>query len=309
MGHRIGVVDHPGGRKVHAAPIPRLGGVALALALTVALGVAVLLEAQQLVGASPDPKGLLPIITGAALVFAVGLWDDIDPVPARVKLIVELVAALVVAGSGIAITRVTVIGHTYELGWVAIPLTVGWVLVVANAYNLMDGLDGLAAGLAAIGAATCAIVLLARGEREGAMLLIALVGAIAGFVAYNFHPARIFLGDSGSLLVGFLLGVTAITGQQKGATTLAIGVPLLIFALPIAETSLTVLRRVVAGQRNGGPGVVAHLRGLSQIFQADRAHLHHRLLDGGLSHRRTVVLLYVVAMVLSGIALATMQVN
>lgn len=308
IGRRVGIVDHPGERKVHLAPVPRLGGVAIALALTLALGVSVLLEAQALVPAAPDPKSLLPIITGAVLVFAIGLWDDIDPVAPSAKLSVELIAALIVVGSGIAIRRVTLAGTTYELGLLAAALSVLWILIVTNAFNLMDGLDGLAAGLAAIAAVTCTVVLLARGERAGALLLVSLVGAIAGFLAYNFHPAKIFLGDSGSLLAGFLLAVTAITGQQKGATTLAVGVPLLIFALPIADTSITIARRLLAGQRNGGPGLVARIRGLSEVFRADRSHIHHRLLDRGLSHRRTVLLLYALAVAFSALALLTMQV-
>ena len=162
------------------------------------------------------------------------LWDDIDQVTARAKISTELVAALVVAGSGLAISSVTVLGSTVELGLLAVPLTVFWILVVTNAFNLMDGLDGLAAGLATIAAVTCSVVLLARDEWAGALLLVSLVGAIAGFFAYNFHPPKIFLGDCGSLLVGFLLAVTAIMGQQKDATTLAVAVPLLIFALPIS---------------------------------------------------------------------------
>lgn len=308
VGVRAGIVNQPGERKVHRAPVPRLGGVAVALALVLALGVSVLLEAQTLITAAPDPRTLLPIIIGAILVFAVGLWDDIDQVTPATKLAVELIGAIVIAGSGLTMTRVTLLGSTYELGLLAAPLTVVWILVVTNAFNLMDGLDGLAAGLAAIAAGTCAVVLMARDERASAMLLVSLVGAIVGFIAHNFHPARIFLGDSGSLLVGFLLAVTAVTGQQKGATTLAVGVPLLIFALPMADTSIAVVRRLVIGQRHRGTGVVARIRGLSEVFRADRLHIHHRLLDRGLSHRNVVLLLYAVAVVFSALALFTMQV-
>jgi UDP-GlcNAc:undecaprenyl-phosphate GlcNAc-1-phosphate transferase len=308
LGHRVGALDRPGGRKVHLEPVPRLGGVAIALALTLALGVSMLLEVQAFVPAAPDPRSLLPTIAGAVLVFAVGLWDDIDPVGPMTKVTVEAAAAVIVVGAGIAIRNVTLFGNTFDLGLLAIPLTVFWILVVTNAFNLMDGLDGLAAGLAAIAAMTCAAVLLARDERAGALLLVSLVGAILGFVAYNFYPAKIFLGDCGSLLVGFLLSVTAIMGQQKSATTLAVGVPLLIFALPIVDTSLAVTRRLAGGRRNGGAGLVGQLRGVSQVFKGDRSHIHHRLLDFGFSHRRTVLLLYALASLLSGLALLTMQV-
>jgi UDP-GlcNAc:undecaprenyl-phosphate/decaprenyl-phosphate GlcNAc-1-phosphate transferase len=183
-----------------------------------------------------------------------------------------------------------------------------WILAITNAFNLIDGLDGLAAGLAVIAATTCAIVLLARGERAGALLLVSLVGAIAGFLAYNFHPAKIFLGDSGSLLVGFLLAVTAITGQQKGATTLAVGVPLLIFALPLADISFAIVRRLFGSSSRSADGLTAGLRGLSVVFAPDRLHIHHRLLDRGLSHRGVVLLLYGLTLALSALALLTMQV-
>jgi UDP-GlcNAc:undecaprenyl-phosphate GlcNAc-1-phosphate transferase len=140
------------------------------------------------------------------------------------------------------------------------------------------------------------------------LLLVSLVGAITGFLTYNFHPAQIFLGDSGSLLIGFLLAVTAITGRQKGATTLALGVPLLIFALPIAEAMITIVRRLILGQRHGRPGVVTRVRSLSEVFRADRAHIHHRLLDRGLSQTSVVLLLYGLAIGFSVLALVTMQV-
>ncbi len=308
VGLRVGIVDEPGERKIHLTPMPRLGGVAVALALALALGVSQILEVQALVPATPDPRSLLPIITGAMLVFAVGLWDDIDSVSPFAKLGVEAVAALIIVGAGLAVTRFTLAGTTYDLGWLAAPLTMVWILVVTNAFNLLDGLDGLAAGLAAIAAITCAVVLVVRGEQAGALLLVSLAGAIAGFLAYNFHPARIFLGDSGSLLAGFLLAVTAITGQQKGATTLAVGVPLLIFLLPLADTTFTVVRRFVAGQRHSGVSVGTRLHGLSGVFTADRRHLHHRLMDRGLSQRRTVLLLYALAIACSTVALITMQV-
>jgi UDP-GlcNAc:undecaprenyl-phosphate GlcNAc-1-phosphate transferase len=308
VGHRVGLLDLPGGRKPHRAPTPRLGGVAVALAMMLALGVLVVLDARTLAPAIPDPKDLLPIMVGATLVFAVGLWDDIATAAPTAKLLVELLGALIVVGSGITIGGVTIWGQTYELGVLAVPISVVWILVVTNAFNLVDGLDGLAAGLAVIAAVTCTIVLLARGEQAGALLLVSLVGAITGFIAYNLHPARLFLGDSGSLLVGFLLAVTAITGQQKSATTLAVGVPLLIFALPIADTLLTVTRRILSGQRRGPTGTVSPLSGLSEIFRADQLHIHHRLLDLGLSHRGTVLLFHVLAVILSTVALVTMQV-
>ena len=304
---RLGLVDQPGERKVHTSPIPRLGGVAIAFGLAMALGMAVVVDALFPSGPRPDPRSLLPVISGAALVFAVGLWDDLDPVGPMLKILVEAAAASIVIAAGLTIGRVTIFGTTHELGWVAIPLTGVWLVVITNAFNLMDGLDGLAAGLIAIAATTCATVLLARGEQPSAMLLVSLLGAVLGFLVYNFHPARIFMGDSGSLLAGFLLAVTAITGRQKGATTLAVGVPLLVFAVPLADTVVAVARRLF-GHGSGGHGRADLGTALGRVLTGDRAHIHHRLLGLGLSQRAAVLLLYGLMVLGSAIALLTMDV-
>ena len=305
---RVNILDRPGGRKLHASAVPRLGGVAVALGLAVALGISVVADAHSAPGSTPSLTALLPLIAGAVLVFAVGLWDDVDPRSPTFKLAVELAASVIVVGTGIAMTHVTLFGTTYALGWMGPILTVLWILVITNAFNLLDGLDGLAGGLIAIAGATCAIVLIARGEDAAARVLVGLVGAVIGFLAYNLHPARIFLGDSGSLLAGFLLSVTAIIGQQKGATTLAAGVPLLIFALPLAETGATVLRRLVAGQRGASPGLSSRMRALGHIFSPDSGHLHHRLSRAGLTPRASVLVLYLLACLFSAAALMSMQV-
>ncbi len=299
---RLGVVDAPGERKVHLHPVPRLGGVGVAA--SAALGLAMLAWLQPTLGSRAvlDARELLPIIAGAALVFAAGLWDDARGAPVVVKLAIQSSAAALVIASGIAIERVTVFGSTQDLGALAIPVTLLWIVGLTNAFNLMDGLDGLAAGLAAIAAATCATILVVRGHHQDALLLVALLGATVGFLPYNFHPASIFLGDAGSLLFGFALAVTAITGWQKGATALAVGVPLLIFALPIVETASSIARRLRRGAANAD---VPRLAALGQVFEADQQHIHHRLLAGGLSHRGAVLLLYGLALGLSGLALLT----
>ena len=304
--HRLGLMDAPGGRKVHTTPVPRLGGVAIAVGLAVTLGVAVIIDAQTPGGPRPDPKSLLPIISGAALVFAVGVWDDVDSVGPGVKLLIESAAASIVIAAGLTIPRVTIFGTTHELAWLTVPVTAIWVLVVTNAFNLMDGLDGLAAGLIAIAATTCAAVLLARGEQPTAMLLVSLVGAVLGFLVYNFHPAKIFMGDSGSLLAGFLLAVTAITGRQKGATTLAVGVPLLIFALPLADTLIAIGRRLLA-RDSPSPSGASLAAAIGRVLTGDRAHIHHRLLRLGLSHRAAVLVLYALMLGCSALALLTMD--
>ncbi len=305
---RVNILDQPGGRKTHTSAVPRLGGVAVALGLAVALGASIVADAVRGIGPGVHLADVLPMIAGGLLVFAAGLWDDIDPRSPSVKLAVEVVAGAIVVGAGISIARVTVLGVTYDLGWLGPLLTLAWIVGITNAFNLVDGLDGLAGGLVAIAGATCAAVLIVRGQEGGARMLVALVGATTGFLAYNIHPARVFLGDAGSLLAGFLLAVTAITGQQKGATTLAAGVPLLIFALPILETVTTIARRLVTGQREASPGIASRTRALRHLITPDRDHLHHRLGRAGLPPRMTVLLLYALACLFSAVALLTMEV-
>jgi UDP-GlcNAc:undecaprenyl-phosphate GlcNAc-1-phosphate transferase len=239
------------------------------------------------------------------LIFLAGIWDDVrglGPVP---KLAAELLAAGVVMSSGLLIERVTILGSTWTLQWLAYPVTAAWIVGVTNAFNLIDGVDGLAPGIGALAGAACGAILIVRGHAPEAMLLAALVGAMLGFLVYNFEPASIFLGDSGSLVTGFLLATTAIAGWQKGATALASAVPLLIFALPIADAASTLLRRIAARPIEG-----RSMRSvLQRIVEPDREHIHHRLLAIGWSVRHTVLVLYGVTALLSILALLTAQVE
>jgi UDP-GlcNAc:undecaprenyl-phosphate GlcNAc-1-phosphate transferase len=305
IAERLGVVDQPGARKLHGRATATLGG--LAVVISAAIGIAAVSAANLLVAGRANALGadLWPMLAGAALVFAVGLCDDVREVSPATKVLGEAAAAGLVIGGGVTIDRLTLAGTTYGLGIAAIPITLIWIVAITNAFNLVDGLDGLAAGLALIAATTCAIILVARGHTAQALLLVGLIGAIIGFLPYNSHPASIFLGDSGSLAIGFVLAVTAITGWQKGATVLAVGVPLLIFAVPILDTVTSVVRRVV---RRADPVVTqSRFLGLGRVFQADREHIHHRLLAAGLSHRAAVMILYALSLALSGLALLTFQ--
>jgi len=290
LGRRWGLVDVPGERKIHTTSVPRIGGVGVTLAAVLSLAVVTALGWASV----NDVVGWLPALLGVVIVFGVGLRDDLKPVRPLVKLVFQVLAALVAVSMGVRIDHVTMLGTTYPLGWLGAPVTIVWIVGLTNAFNLMDGLDGLATGLAIIAAATCAAVAIARGDTQGSLLLVALLGALCGFLPYNFNPATVFLGDSGSLVVGHVLAVTAINGWQKGATALAVAVPLLIFALPISETVISVVRRTRGG-------------GLRQVFAADQDHMHYRLIGLGLSHRNAVLLLYVVSLALAVLALATMQ--
>ncbi len=300
---RLGLVDIPGGRKVHPLSVPRLGGVAVVLAGALALWFAHLIPDIDVPARAAE--AMLPFLLSGALIFAAGLIDDVRGLGPVTKLLLECAAAAIVMANGLLIERVTLLGHTWTLGALAWLVTATWLVGLTNAFNLIDGIDGLAAGITAIAGSACAAILVARGHAPEAMLLSALVGAALGFLAYNFSPASIFLGDSGSLLAGFLLAATAITGWQKGATALAAGVPMLIFALPIADSALALVRRVSAPPTKG-----RSLRTtLRQIAQPDREHIHHRLLAYGWSARRTVLVLYGITAILSLLALATADVT
>jgi UDP-GlcNAc:undecaprenyl-phosphate GlcNAc-1-phosphate transferase len=296
----LGLVDAPGERKVHSTAVPRSGGLAIAAAATLALVLVVWSVPMVGIG-SPEFRPLWPVLVGAALVFAVGFVDDVTTLGAGPKLAVQALAAAIVVWSGLLIERLTIGGVTWQLGWLAYPVTMGWIIGLTNAFNLIDGIDGLATGVAIIAGTTCAAILVWRGHSAEAMMLTALVGAALGFLVYNFAPATIFLGDGGSLLFGFVLATTAITGWQKGATALAAGVPLLIFALPITDAASALVRRA-ARPHQGGSTLRDLLR---RIAEPDREHIHHRLLALGWSTRQIVIALYVVTLLLSIVALVT----
>jgi len=224
---------------------------------------------------------VLYILAAGTLVFALGLYDDFHPLSAYVKFSVQAIAAVLLYVGGLKVIGVPILFGARDFGWVALPLTVLWVLWITNAFNLIDGLDGLAAGSALFSTLTVFVVSVASVGVGAAALMplftIALAGAILGFLRFNFNPATIFLGDSGSLFIGFMLSAFALAGQQKTPTIVAVAIPVVSFGFPILETMLSVFRRFLNGQ---------------PLFSADRQHIHHRLLDLGFSQRKAVILLY-----------------
>lgn len=300
---RLGLVDAPGGRKVHAQSVPRLGGLAVCVSAVTALGLVSMFRPGTI--EASNWLAMRPFLIAGGVIFLVGLVDDIRGLGAGPKLLFEFGAAALLMSSGLLIEHVTLLGYTWSLGWLAWPITFTWIVGLTNAFNLIDGIDGLAAGVAALAGTACGAILVFRGHVPEAMLLAALVGSACGFLFFNFEPASIFLGDSGSLVIGFLLAATALTGWQKGATALAAGVPLMIFALPIADSALALLRRSFT-RPSDGRSVRAILK---QIAQPDREHIHHRMLAMGWSVRRTVLVLYGITLLLSLFALATAEVS
>lgn len=220
------------------------------------------------------------------LVF-VGIVDDVTDMPAKLKLLGQIIAACIVTLGGIRIEFVTNMfgeGAMMTLNILSVPVSVIWIVAIINAVNLIDGLDGLAAGVSAISAVTLAICALMNGSGSIAMLCVTLVGACLGFLIYNFHPASIFMGDTGSMFLGYTLAVLSIMGTAKGVTFVSVFIPILALGIPIFDTLFAILRRMMANK---------------PIFEADKAHLHHRLMARGLSHRNAVLLIYAISVALS----------
>ena len=278
LAFKVGAIDKPNSRKVHAKVMPRLGGLAIFVAFTI--------PTLMTIGVNKQFIGLL---IGGIIILAIGVLDDIKGLSPKVKLAGQLVAALVLISFGAKVDTITnpFGSASINLGWLSIPVTIFWIVGVTNAVNLVDGLDGLAAGIAAIAAATLGVVAM---ENDPAITLVAfiLVGAILGFMRYNFNPARIFMGDSGSLFLGYILSGLAIMGLAKSATVFSLFVPVLVLGVPILDTLFAIIRRVVNDQ---------------PIFKADKAHLHHCLLASGLTHRQAVLVIYLIHATLSGLAI------
>ncbi|MGA9771223.1 MAG: MraY family glycosyltransferase [Blastocatellia bacterium] len=264
------------GRHIHEVPLPRLGGVAIYATFVAVIGVVI--AVSQLFHFNPgfSPYTALILVIGGTMVFLLGLYDDARSVNPYVKIIVQSLAASLLFFAGFRVFRLPLFGFE-NFGWVALPLTILWVLWITNAFNLIDGLDGLAAGSALFSTMTVFIVSLISQNSLVATLTVALAGSILGFLRYNFNPATIFLGDSGSLFIGFMLSALALAGSQKTPTVVAVAIPVVSFGLPVLETAISVLRRWLNGQ---------------PLFSADREHIHHKLLERGLTQRQVVVILY-----------------
>jgi UDP-GlcNAc:undecaprenyl-phosphate GlcNAc-1-phosphate transferase len=274
------VVDRPGQRKVHVHPVPRVGGVAIAISYGLSL---IVISGVD----RPWSTGLAPwkVIPGAAIAFLVGLLDDLFSLKPILKLAGLIVAACVALQSGL---HVGYVFHEDLPVWIDYPLTVFWLVLASNALNLIDGLDGLCAGMGLLSTLTLFTAAMLHNDLPLAYATFPLAGALLGFLCYNLHPATVFLGDSGALLIGFLLGSYGMFWTQKTFTLLSMIVPLLALSIPLLDVSLSVLRRLIGRQ---------------PIFQGDRGHIHHRLLDQGLSPRQAVWVLYLVGGLAAAFAL------
>jgi UDP-GlcNAc:undecaprenyl-phosphate/decaprenyl-phosphate GlcNAc-1-phosphate transferase len=277
-------------RHLHSSPLPRLGGVAIFLSFSLSmLAAAVTASYIPHLHLALPLKTLLTILLPASLVFLLGVYDDLYTVGPYFKFAIQALAATMLFMGGLRILNIPVLFGEHELPWfVGLPFTILWVLAITNAFNLIDGLDGLAAGSALFSTLVAFVVALLNGYSVVTVMTITLAGAILGFLRYNFNPATIFLGDSGSLFIGFLLSALALAGAQKAPTIVAVAIPVVSFGLPILETSLSILRRLISGR---------------PVFTADREHIHHKLLQHGLTHRQVVIVLYGVSAVFALLSL------
>lgn len=277
---KIGAVDKPNARKVHHGLIPRLGGLAIYAGFMVSI--------LCTVGISFEMVG---IMLGATVLVLVGVVDDVYSLPAKVKLLGQIFsAAIVVIGFGIHIDWLVLpkVGLIYLPALISIPLTIFWIIGFINTVNLIDGLDGLAAGVAAIASVAIAMLAFQMGQWESAACMVAMAGSALAFLQYNFNPAKIFMGDTGSMFLGYIIAVVSVLGAMKTAAAVVLFVPLIALTVPIMDTLMAIVRRKLSG---------------IPIFAPDKSHLHHRLLAQGLDQKHVVLVMYALTAFFSCVAL------
>jgi UDP-GlcNAc:undecaprenyl-phosphate GlcNAc-1-phosphate transferase len=263
---KIGAVDKPNYRKVHQNVMARLGGLAIYIGFLI--GFIVL---------QPESPYVLPILLGSLIIILTGVLDDITELAAKWKLLGQILAASVVVIGGVRVEYINLPFEGYlQLGWFSIPLTLLWILGVTNAINLIDGLDGLAAGVSSIVLITISSLAIFQGDTFVAALGVMLLGSTLGFLVFNFNPAKIFMGDTGALFLGYMISVIALLGF-KNVTVFSLIIPVIILAIPISDTLFAIIRRIVQKKPLSAP---------------DKSHLHHCLLRLGFSHKQTVLVIY-----------------
>jgi len=292
LARRAGAVDRPGVRTVHTRPVPRIGGIAIFLS-AVGLIVPVLFLDNQVGDIFRRASLQISTLLGtAALIFLVGLVDDLKGLPARVKLAAELIGAMLLCHVGVRISMLEITeGHVLYLGQWGTPLTVLWIIGITNAVNLSDGLDGLAAGVSAVACAVIAIFAIYSENLVMAIFMLALLGGLTGFLFYNFNPARIFMGDCGSLFVGFTIAASSAMCLTKSYALVGLALPVLALGIPIFDTLFAILRRFLERR---------------SLFAPDRSHFHHRLIDLGLKQRYAVLAIYLSTCAATGLGLLMM---
>jgi UDP-GlcNAc:undecaprenyl-phosphate GlcNAc-1-phosphate transferase len=288
----VSSADVPNVRKIHSKAIPRMGGVAIFTSMMTLMIPVLFLP--NLIGESF--RGILPelivLFSAAGFMFFIGLIDDIKGLRARIKFFAQIAATLAVCAVGIRIKSVAVADWlTLDFGWFSWPLTLLWIVGITNAINLSDGLDGLAAGISAVACGVIAIFAVYSGQVVMAVLMLALLGSLTGFLFFNFSPAKIFMGDSGSMFLGFTIASSSVMCATKSSALVGLALPVLVLGIPIFDTLFSMLRRFLERR---------------SMFASDRSHFHHRLLDLGIKQRHAVIVIYAVTLIAAGLGMFMM---
>lgn len=270
LAKKVGAVDQPNDRKVHERLMPRMGGLAIFLSFMV--GYLMFL---------PKTISVWPVFLGALIIVVTGILDDLYEISAKTKLLGQLTAAFVTIMGGVQIDFITLpFTDRLDLGYLAIPITILWIVGITNAINLIDGLDGLAAGVSSIALLTTSLLAFSMGNFVVGLLGIIVLGSTLGFLVFNFHPAKIFMGDTGSLFLGYMISVLTIMGLFKNVAIFSLIIPIIILGVPILDTMFAIIRRIVNRKPLSSP---------------DKLHLHHCLIRIGFSHRQTVMIIYLMS--------------
>jgi len=289
VARHLNIVDTTDIRKVHSKPVPRIGGVAIFISM---IGLVLLvLFMPKVIGGSFRliQSKVIVVLCAAGFMFFVGLVDDIRGLRARTKLSCQLVAAIVVCSAGLRVESIALTNHlTLGLGWFSWFFTLCWIVGITNAVNLSDGLDGLAAGISAVACGVIAVLCIYNGDAVMAVLMLALLGSLTGFLLFNFEPAKIFMGDSGSLFLGFTIASASVLSATKTETIVGLALPILALGIPIFDTLFSILRRFLERR---------------SLFAPDRSHFHHKLLAYGLCQRHVVITAYVVTLFATGLGM------
>jgi len=278
---KVGALDVPkDARKIHKKPMPYFGGLAIYVSIIACMFVYM-----------PHTRTNLFTMAGATIIVLTGVVDDMYGMPAKIKMLMQLIAAAVAITGGVQIhfisNPLSATGISYLLDWLSIPISLFWIVGITNTINLIDGLDGLASGVASIAATTLLFTAATMGHDFIMMQCAIIAGASLGFLPFNFNPAKIFMGDTGSLLLGYMLAVTSVSGMVKSVAAVALAVPVFALGLPIFDTAFAIIRRYI----NKKP-----------IMEADKDHLHHKLMKIGLNQRQTVLVMYFISMMLGIVA-------
>ena len=285
LAKKIGAIDIPKDkRRMHTDSVPLIGGLAIFLGFLV----------STVLFAEIDIK-IIAILSGALIMVVLGVFDDKYALGAKFKLMIQIIAAAIPVIAGVRIERIILPflkSGGIEFGWLAYPITILWIVALTNAVNLIDGLDGLAAGVSAIASFSMFLIALMQGNYVIAVMSAALVGACCGFLPYNFSPASIFMGDTGSTFLGFVMASLSVLGLFKIHAIISFAVPFIAFGIPIFDTSFAIFRRIKEHR---------------PIMSPDRGHLHHRLVDMGFSHKQAVLIIYAICIVLGAVAVLSFK--